>query len=345
MTALSDKKATFSDFYNKEDKLSDKKAGLSCKKKIWMLEKLIEIRKFEEKAILLYRAGKIWGYLHPCIGQEAIPVGACCAIRKRDYIISNHRGHGHCIAKGADIRKMMAELFGKSTGYCGGRGGSMHIIDMEHGILGENGIVGAGLPLSVGAGLSCKMDKKGGATLCFFGDGASNNGVFHEALNMSAVFKLPVVYICENNMYAVSMCSKDSVACVDIGKRSSAYGIPGYIIDGSDPIGVYETVREAVKRARDGGGSSLIEAKTYRFYGHHTNDPAEYRSSKEVEYYKSKKDPVANFKKRLLEEKTITVDGIGEIEDRLDKKIEDAVTFAMNSPEPELDEFLREINK
>jgi TPP-dependent pyruvate/acetoin dehydrogenase alpha subunit len=322
--------------------LSDKEAALSDRKKIWMLEKLIEIRKFEEKAILLYRAGKIWGYLHPCIGQEAIPVGACCAIKKGDYIISNHRGHGHCIAAGADIRKMMAELFGKSTGYCGGRGGSMHIIDMEHGILGQNGIVGGGIPLSVGAGLSCKMDKKGGVTLCFFGDGASNNGVFHEALNMSALFKLPVIYICENNMYAISMSSKDSVACVDIGKRSCAYGIPGHIIDGSNPIEVYGAVSEAMELARGGGGPSLIEAKTYRFYGHHTNDPAEYRSSKEVEYYKSTKDPVVNFKRKLLEEKTITVDGIGEIENRLDKKIEDAVTFAMDSPEPELDEFLKE---
>ena len=317
-------------------------AGLSGKTMIGMLGKLIEIRKFEEKSIRLYESGKIWGYLHPCIGQEAIPVGACYAIGKGDYIISSHRGHGHLIARGADIRKMMAELFGKSTGYCGGRGGSMHMIDIELGILGENGIVGGGIPISVGAGLSCKMDKKGNVAVCFFGDGASNNGVFHEALNMSAILKLPVVYICENNMYAISMCSKDSVACVDVGKRSDAYGIPGYIIDGSDPLEVYRTVNDAVKYARNGGGPSLIEAKTYRFYGHHPNDPAEYRGKEEVEYYTSEKDPVSNFKRKLLEENMITAGEIQRIESKLDEKIKDAVTFAMKSPEPELKKFLKE---
>ncbi len=272
-------------------------AALSDKVKIDMLKKIIEIRKFEEKSIQLYRTGKIRGYLHPCIGQEAIPVGACQAIGRKDYIISNHRGHGHCIARGADIKKIMAELFGKSDGYCGGRGGSMHITDMELGILGENGIVGGGIPISVGAGLSCKMDGSGNVVLCFFGDGAANNGVFHEALNMSAIFKLPVVYICENNMYAISMCSADSIACRDVGKRSCAYDIPGYIIDGSDPLEVYKVVSKAVKQAREGRGPSLIEAKTYRFYGHHPNDPAQYRGKEEVEYYTSEKDPVAKFQK------------------------------------------------
>jgi len=315
---------------------------LPDKTMINILKRLIEIRKFEEKAIELYRIGKIRGYLHPCIGQEAIPVGACQAIGRKDYIISNHRGHGHCIARGADMRKMMAELFGKSDGYCGGRGGSMHITDMDIGILGENGIVGGGIPMSVGAGLSCKMDDKGNVVLCFFGDGAANNGVFHESLNMSAILKLPVVYICENNMYAISMCSKDSVACRDIGKRSCAYDIPGYIVDGSDPLKVYESVGKAVKRAREGKGPSLIEAKTYRFYGHHPNDPAQYREIKEVEYYTSHKDPVANFKKILLAGKVITVEEIDKIEKRADDKIKDAVIFASGSPEPDLKKFLKE---
>lgn len=317
-------------------------AVLSGKKMIGMLEKLIEIRKFEEKSIQLYKSGKIRGYLHPCIGQEAVPVGACYAIGKKDYIISNHRGHGHCIARGASMDKMMAELFGKSTGYCGGRGGSMHIVDIELGILGENGIVGGGIPISVGAGLSCKMDKNGSVAVCFFGDGASNNGVFHETLNMSAILKLPVIYICENNMYAISMCSEDSVSCVDVGKRSCAYDIPGHIIDGSDPLTVYGTVSQAVKHARDGGGPSLIEAKTYRFYGHHPNDAAEYRSSEEVEHYTAKKDPVKNFKKRLLEEKIITAGEIKKIEDKVGMKVEKAVAFAARSPEPELKRFLKE---
>ena len=318
-------------------------ARLSNEVMIEMLKKLIEIRRFEEKAIQLYKTGKIWGYLHPCIGQEAIPVGACQAIGIQDYIISNHRGHGHCIARGADMGKMMAELFGKSTGYCKGRSGSMHIADMELGILGENGIVGGGIPISVGAGLSCKMDGKGNVVLCFFGDGAANNGVFHESLNMSAIFKLPVIYICENNMYAISMRSVDSVACKDVGKRSCAYGIPGHIIDGSDPVEVYNTVKKAARHARDGRGPSLIEAKTYRFYGHHPNDPAEYRGKEEVEYYTSEKDPVTNFKGRLLEGKIITEREIEEIESEVDKKIKDAVAFAEKSPEPELEKFLEEV--
>lgn len=310
-----------------------------------MLEKLIRIRLFEEKTMQLYRTGKIWGYLHPCIGQEAVPAGACRAAGEQDYIISTHRGHGHCIARGADIGKMMAELFGKSTGYCGGRGGSMHIIDMELKILGENGIVGGGIPISVGAGFGCRMEGKGSVVICFFGDGAANSGVFHEALNMSAIFKLPVIYICENNMYAISMCSEDSTACGDIGKRSSAYDIPGYIIDGSDPAEVYETVKKAIDNAREGGGPSLIEAKTYRFYGHHPNDPAEYRGKKEVEYYRNNKDPLTNFKKRLLEEKMITIKEIEAIESRAKKSIEEAVAFAENSPEPRIDGFLREVEK
>ncbi len=316
--------------------------ALPDKVMIDMLKKLVEIRKFEEKAIELYKIGKIRGYLHPCIGQEAIPVGACQAIGRKDYIISNHRGHGHCIARGADIKKMMAELFGKSDGYCGGRGGSMHIADMDLGILGENGIVGGGIPISVGAGLSCRMEEKGNVVLCFFGDGAANNGVFHESLNMSAILKLPVVYICENNMYAISMCSKDSVACGDIGKRSCAYNIPGYIIDGSDPLKVYESVGRAVKHAREGKGPSLIEAKTYRFFGHHPNDPAQYREKEEVLYYTSQKDPVANFKRRLLKEKVITAEEIDKIEKRADEKIKDAVIFASESQEPDLIKFLKE---
>jgi len=320
-------------------------AALSKKAMVEMLKKLIEIRRFEERAIELYRTGKIHGYLHPCIGQEAVPVGACHAIGKKDYIISNHRGHGHCIARGGDIKKMMAELFGKSTGYCGGRGGSMHIIDRKLGILGENGIVGGGLPVSVGAGLSCRMDNKGSVVVCFFGDGASNNGVFHEALNMSAILGLPVIYVCENNMYAISMRSKDSVSCVDVAIRSYAYGIPGYIVDGSDVIEVYRTVRDAVKNARTGGGPSLIEAKTYRFFGHHPNDPAEYRGKEEVEYYTSEKDPVANFCKKMLGEGLLTEGEIKGIENKIAKEITDAVIYASESPEPDPGKFFEEIKK
>jgi len=318
---------------------------LSKDKKIQMLETLITIRRFEEKTIQLYQNAKFGGYLHPCIGQEAVAVGSCNALKEDDYIVSNHRGHGHCISKGADINKMMAELLGKVTGYCKGRGGSMHIADTKLRMLGANGIVGGGIPISVGAGFGCKMDGVGNVVLCFFGDGASNNGVFHESLNMAAIFNLPVIYICENNMYAISMNSSESVAGKSIGNRSSAYGIPGYTIDGSDPVTVYDTVSKAVKHARDGKGPSLIEAQAYRFFGHHPNDPADYREKEEVDFHKEEKDPVVNFKKKLLDEKIITEKEIKKIEDSVAEKIKGAIDFAEESPEPELQVFLEEVKQ
>lgn len=221
----------------------------------------------------------------------------------------------------------------------------MHIADTELKMLGANGIVGGGIPISIGAGFGAKMRGKGEVVLCFFGDGASNNGVFHEALNMTAIFKLPVVYICENNLYAISMCSLDSVSCKDIGKRACAYDIPGYIIEGSDPAEVYNTVKKAVKHARDGKGPSLIEAKTYRFYGHHPNDPADYRTKEEAEYYKKEKDPLTNFKKVMINEKVITKKEIEKMEKNIVEEVENAVDFAHNSPEPELSIFLEEVKQ
>jgi pyruvate dehydrogenase E1 component alpha subunit len=321
-----------------------KKTGnLTKEQKIDLLKTIIKIRRFEEKTVQLYQTAKIWGYLHPYIGEEAVAAGTCAAIEKSDYIISTHRGHGHSIAKGADLNRMMAELFGKATGYCKGRGGSMHIADTELGMLGANGIVGGGLPVSVGAGFSCKLDKKRGVAVCFFSDGASNNGVFHEALNMAAIFKLPVIYVCENNMYAISMNVCESVSCGDIAKRSVSYGIPGVIVDGSDPEAVYEAVREAVVRARNSQGPSLIEAKTYRFGGHHPNDPAEYRDKTEAEYYKTERDPVMNYKQKLLKEKLITESEIEDMESHIIQAVEDSVKFAEESPEPNLDKFLEEV--
>ncbi len=317
---------------------------LTKEQKIEMLEKIIRIRRFEEKTIQLYQTAKIWGYLHPSIGQEAIAAGACMALEKKDYIISNHRGHGHCIAKGADLNKMMAELLGKATGYCKGRGGSMHIADTELRMLGANGIVGGGIPISVGAGFSCKMEGKGSVVLCFFGDGASNNGEFHESLNMSAVFKLPVIYLCENNMYAISMSSCDSVACKDVANRASAYDIPGVIIDGADPVAVYKAVLRAAELARQGKGPSLIEAKAYRFGGHHPNDPAEYRDKEEVEYHKKEKDPFKNFKDVILKEKVLTEKEIEAMDKKIIQAVEDSVKFAEESPEPQLEKFLEEVS-
>jgi pyruvate dehydrogenase E1 component alpha subunit len=318
---------------------------LTKESKIKILKDIITIRRFEERTIQMYAAGEFGGYLHPYIGMEAIAAGACAAIEEKDYLVSTHRGHGHCIAKGADLNKMMAELLGKVTGYCKGRGGSMHIADTELKMLGANGIVGGGIPISIGAGFGAKMRGEGEVVLCFFGDGASNNGVFHEALNMTAIFKLPVVYICENNLYAISMCSLDSVACKDIGKRACAYDIPGHIIEGSDPVEVYNTVKKAVKHARDGKGPSLIEAKTYRFYGHHPNDPAEYRTKEEAEYYKKEKDPLINFKKVMIKEKIITKKEIEKMEKNIVEEVENAVDFAHESPEPELAVFLEEVKQ
>jgi len=311
--------------------------------KIEMLKLIIKIRRFEERTIQLYQTAKIWGYLHPYIGEEAVAVGTCAAINKTDYIVSTHRGHGHSIAKGADLNRMMAELLGKATGYCKGRGGSMHIADTELGMLGANGIVGGGIPISVGAGFSCKMEGKSRITICFFSDGASNNGVFHESLNMASIFKLPVIYVCENNMYAISMSCNESVSCGNIADRAVSYGIPGDIVDGSDPIDVFEAVQRAVKHAREGKGPTLIEAKTYRFGGHHPNDPAEYRDKKEVDYYKKEKDPVINFKKKLIDEKIISESDIEMIEKGIMKEVEDSVRFAEDSPEPQLDKFLEEV--
>ena len=318
-------------------------AGLTKEQKIEFLRTILKIRRFEEKTIQMYQTAKIWGYLHPYVGEEAIAVGACAAISKSDYIISTHRGHGHSIAKGADLNRMMAELLGKATGYCKGRGGSMHIADTELGMLGANGIVGGGIPMSVGAGFSCKMEGKGRVTICFFSDGASNNGVFHEALNMAAIFKLPVIYVCENNMYAISMRSCESIACKDIANRAVAYDMPGVIVDGSDPEAVYKVVAKAVELAKQGKGPSLIEAKTYRFGGHHPNDPADYRDKQEAEFYKKEKDPVINYKKRLLDEKVITQEQIDAMEKEIVHAVEDSVRFAEESPEPSLEKFLEEV--
>jgi len=318
-------------------------ADLTREQKIEMLNTIIKIRRFEEKTIQLYQVAKIWGYLHPYIGEEAVAAGTCAALEKGDYIVSTHRGHGHSIAKGADINRMMAELLGKATGYCKGRGGSMHIADTELGMLGANGIVGGGIPISAGAGFSCRMEGKGRVTVCFFSDGAANNGVFHESLNMAAIFKLPVIYMCENNMYAISMSSCESISCRDIANRAASYDIPGVIVDGSDPEAVYKVVKKAVQRARKSEGPSLIEAKTYRFGGHHPNDSAEYRDKKEVEYYKTEKDPVINYKERILKDKILTKKEIEEIEKKVRAEVEDSVEFAEKSPEPQLDRFLEEV--
>lgn len=313
--------------------------------KISLLKTMLEIRRFEEEAIQLYYRNKLYGHLHPYLGEEAIAAGACMTLNKEDYILSTHRGHGHCIARGGDMNKMMAELFGRETGYCRGRGGSMHIADPELGILGANGIVGGGLPISVGSGISSKIKNKNNVTICFFGDGAANNGVFHESLNMAAVLKLPVIYICENNLFAVSTNVLKSTSVKRIADRSISYDIPGYSINGNDPIEVYMTVKKAVEYAKKGLGPSLVEARTYRFTGHHLNDAETYRDKDETRYFREKNDPVINYKEKLLNEKLITAEELKEMEKEISEKIKNAVVFAENSPEPSPDEFLEEIRR
>ncbi len=304
-----------------------------------MLHQMYLIRAFEEKADELYALGKVHGTMHLSIGQEAMAVGAIAALRPEDYILSTHRGHGHCIAKGADIKLMMAEFMGKETGYCRGRGGSMHIADMEGGNLGANGVVGGGIGMAVGAGLSIEMRGTGQVILCFFGDGAANRGIFHEALNMAAIWTLPVVYLCENNQYGMSMSVERAFPIKDIADRAAAYNMPGVVVDGNDVLAVYEATLEAVERARGGGGPSLIEGKTYRWKGHSKSDQERYRTREEVEAWKER-CPIHRFQARLINERVIDEAEANRMAEEARRLIEEAVAFAEASPEPSVETIL-----
>lgn len=297
-----------------------------------MYELTKSIRRFEEIAIAQYRLGNIRGYLHPYLGQEAIAVGAIVALELDDYIVSTHRGHGHAIAKGHDPKLMLAELFGKATGYCKGCGGSMHVANLEQYNLGANGIVGGGIPIATGAAMSIKLKETSQVVVCFFSDGAANNGVFHESLNMAAIFNLPVIYVLENNHYAASTPVEDSTKIRDISIRAEGYGIPGMTIDGNDALRVYETIQAPVQRAREGKGPTLIECKTYRQTGHHVNDPGLYMPIDQVEYWQAK-DPVDVLKARLID-LNVSATEIESIEIRIEETMQDAVNFALESPNP-----------
>jgi acetoin:2,6-dichlorophenolindophenol oxidoreductase subunit alpha len=292
------------------------------------------IRLFEEQAEQLYIRGMIHGTMHLSIGQEASAVGACAALQPDDYILSTHRGHGHCIAKGARIELMMAEFMGKETGYCRGRGGSMHIADVEGGNLGANGIVAGGIPIGTGVGLSLKMRRDSRICLTFFGDGAANEGAFHEALNMAAIWTLPVVFFCENNTYAMSMHVTRAFPIANIAERAAAYGFPGVTVDGNDLFAVHAATKEAVERARSGGGPTLIEAKTYRWRGHSKSDRNLYRTQQEIEEWKMR-DPIARLQRRLLELELIDEAEIAAIQAEARAAIEAAVEFARSSPDPD----------
>ncbi len=300
-----------------------------------MYDRMLTIRLFETRVIELFREGVIRGSTHTYIGMEANAVGCCTALRPDDYITSTHRGHGHCIAKGGDVRLMMAELLGKATGYCKGKGGSMHIADIDAGILGANGIVGGGIGIATGAALSAKMRGSGQVCVCFFGEGGNNQGALHENANLASIWKLPVVYFCENNQYAMSMSVKRATAVPDIATRAAAYNMPGVNVDGMDVLAVYQATREAVERARAGDGPSLIVSTTYRFEGHNIGDPQPYRTKDEVEEWR-RRDSIDRFGRYLIDEEIASTAEIEAIHQKVAQKIEDAVEFARQSPEPEL---------
>lgn len=309
-----------------------------------MYRKMLEIRYFEEKIVEVYAQGLMPGLAHLYIGEEAVAVGVCEALDKQDLITSTHRGHGHCIAKGGDLNKMMAEMFGKATGYCRGKGGSMHISDIELGIVGANGIVGGGIPLATGAALSAVMRRSGQVVACFFGDGASNQGSFHESLNLAALWRLPVIYVCENNQYGISVAQHRHQAIKDIAVRASAYGVPGVVVDGNDVEEVYKVTCEAVERARKGQGPTLIECKTYRWRGHHEGDPnrgIRYRPTEEIKEWEQR-CPILRLESRLLES-GISRSQLDEIKAQVRKAVEAAVEFANASPFPPLEEITSDV--
>jgi TPP-dependent pyruvate/acetoin dehydrogenase alpha subunit len=306
-----------------------------------LYRKIRLIRRFEETGMEKYREGLIHGYFHPYIGQEAIAVGVCAALRKDDYVISTHRGHGHCIAKGADIRRMMAELYGKSDGYSRGRGGSMHISDRITGNIGANGIVGGGIPLAVGVAMGIRQEGSDRVAVCFFGDGASNNGVFGESLNLAAIYRLPVIFILENNCYAATTHVRETALCEHLSERGSGYGVPGESVFGNDPAKVYEVAGEAILRARNGDGPTLIEAKTHRLLGHHVRDIGSYMPREDIQLWRSR-DPLL-VAGEYLRRAGVSDSERESIHREIEEEINAAVKFAEESPEPSAEVFLAEM--
>ncbi|AOY78295.1 thiamine pyrophosphate-dependent dehydrogenase E1 component subunit alpha [Clostridium formicaceticum] len=303
---------------------------------------MLKIRKFEEKAMKLFAEGEIPGFVHLYIGEEAVATGVCANLTEADYITSTHRGHGHILAKGGDLKEMMAELYGKATGYCKGKGGSMHIADATKGILGANGIVGAGHNLAVGAGITAQYNGTDQVCVCFFGDASTNQSTFHEALNLASIWKLPVVFVCENNLYGISMSQSRHQAIQDVSDRAVAYNMPGVTVDGNDVFAVYEAANEAIKRARKGQGPTLVECKTYRYRGHFEGDPTSYRSSEELAEW-LQKDPLERLEKHMLANKVITPEKLEVLQKNVDQQIAEAVEFAGNSPYPALESAVEDI--
>ena len=309
----------------------------------WIYTTMYRIRRFEEVLLEQTVLGKSMGVAHTSDGEEAGPTGICAHLTDADWIGSTHRGHGHCIAKGVDTAGMMAEIFGKYTGLCKGKGGSMHIADFTKGMLGANGIVGAGIPLAVGAALSAKLKRDGTVGVSFFGDGATGEGTIHESMNLASVWKLPVIFVCENNHYAESTPVEYAVSVADIADRAAGYSMPGVVVDGMDVFAVYDAAGEAIARARAGEGPTFLELKTYRYHGHyHADDPHTYRLPEEEELWKAR-DPLPNFERRVIEQDLMDEVELEHIRNEIDQEIQDAVKFADESPLPPIDELYTDV--
>jgi len=308
----------------------------------FMYDRMVRIRLFENRVKDLFAAGEMPGFVHLYLGQEAVAAGACASLNDDDYITSTHRGHGHILAKGGEFKYMMAELYGKITDYNKGKGGSMHIAWPELGILGANGILAAGIPIAAGAALSAKYRRSGQVTACFFGDGAINEGGAHETMNIAAAFSLPIVFICENNLYAVGTYQPDVRNIEDIADRAPAYGLPGAVVDGNDVYAVYLAVNAAVDRARCGDGPTLIECKTYRWHPHFEGEADTYRPLAEVNEWR-KREPIAPYRKALIAQGAFSEEELAIIDDSIGRELDEAVEFARSSPFPEQESALSDL--
>lgn len=318
-------------------------SALTYEKAVWMYQKMVEIRKFENAVHEQFAKGLLPGFVHLYAGEEAIAVGVCAHLTDTDIITSTHRGHGHCIAKGCDLGGMMAEISGKSTGLCKGKGGSMHIADLTKGMLGANGIVGGGFPLACGAALTAKMKKTGGVAVCFFGEGANNEGTFHEGLNLAAIWRLPVIFVAENNGYAEATPFTYASSCSNVADRAASYNIPGIIVDGKDVVEVYRVTAEAVRRARNGEGPTLIECKTYRNYGHFEGDAQKYKKDDERILNLGDLDAITLFQKYLSKQKLVEQQELSDIESKVQMAVEKAIQFAEESPLPTEDQLFTDV--
>jgi len=308
-------------------------AGIKRERLLQIFYMMLKIRRVEERLLDVFAGGKIPGFIHVSIGQEAIPAGVCSCLRQDDYISSTHRGHGQALAKGVELKKFLAELYGRRDGYCKGKAGSMHVACREVGMIGSNGIVGGGIPIALGTAFASMYKKEDRVTVSFFGDGASNEGTFHESLNLAALWNLPIVFCCENNGWAEFTPRKVHMKIESISKRAESYGMPGATVDGDDVLKVREEAEKAIARARKGGGPTLMECKTHRWFGHYAGDAQKYRSPEEIEEVR-KFDPILKFQKFLFKSKYLDPEGVEKIDARIRSEIDEAIAFAESSPVP-----------